>query len=257
MILRNVVTRAIVGSITISIVAEEPDRILLPKTLEHTVVFYMAGDAGPEHTRFKYTDGLWIDVAPLKDSTVVNYFGAYPSLSLFATEVDQLLKTEDAITNEVVPKDPGANSYRYIFGQLQRHSSGRFRGYSFMAQYAQGPGDHSLKNGDLYWSVHGLIYSEAGEKLYVVRGGVDISHKVLESKRPYSDGGNERSKEESCVLDKLDRAGFSPSTENLWERIKATTKMVEHEGAGQPATRSEPDSEGGDKPQHEAEGRSR
>ncbi|GAA5481182.1 hypothetical protein Hsar01_00389 [Haloferula sargassicola] len=199
----------------------------MPKTLEHTVAFYEAGGAGPKHNRYKYADGLWIDIAPLEDSTVVNYFGAYPSLSLFAKRVDQLLTSQKELTNDLVPQGPGANSSRYIFGQVERHSIGRFRGYSFMAQYTQGPGDHSLKNEDLYWSLHGLIYSESGEKLYVVRGGVEISHKVLESERPYSAGDHERSKEESQALDKLDRAGFSPATDKLHARIAAVIKMFE------------------------------
>jgi len=41
----------------------------------------------------------------------------------------------------------------------------------------------------------------------------------------------------------------------LWKHLRQNNS--EQGGAGQPATRSESDSEGGDKPQHEAEGRSR
>jgi hypothetical protein len=43
----------------------------------------------------------------------------------------------------------------------------------------------------------------------------------------------------------------------LWDGRKAEFTKAEQVGAGQPATRSESDSEGGDKPQPEAEGRSR
>jgi hypothetical protein len=41
------------------------------------------------------------------------------------------------------------------------------------------------------------------------------------------------------------------------KEVEKKQKQAEQGGAGQPATRSEPDSEGGDKPQSEPEGRSR
>jgi hypothetical protein len=215
------------GSLALANGAVTPERVKMPKTLESTVAFYDAGKAGPEHSVFKFADGLWMDVAPLADSTVVNYFGAYPSLSLFQTKIHKLIKSGDAATNENTPTAPGANSSRYLFGQSSRHTIANFQGFSFMAQYTQGPGDHSLKNEDLYWSLYGLIYSPTGERLFVIRAGMAIHHKSLTKKRPYLDGSIELSKEENRVLNGLDKKFFEPSIESALHRLEEIIKIAE------------------------------
>jgi hypothetical protein len=225
--IKFILTLVATGSLALANGADVPERVKMPKTLESTVAFYDAGKAGPEHSVFKYADGLWIDVAPLADPTVVNYFGAYPSLSLFESKIHKLLKSGDALTNENTPTPPGANSFRYLFGQSSRHTIANFQGLSFMAQYTQGPGDHSLKNEDLYWSLYGLIYSSTGERLFVVRAGMDIHHKSLTKKRPYLDGSIEFSKDENRVLNGLDKKFFEPSIESALNRLEKIIRIAE------------------------------
>lgn len=220
---------AFVGGIALGGEMKASERVTIPRTLEHTVAFYEAGSTGPEHSRFRYPDGLWIDITPLKDSTVLNFFGAYPSLSLFSDRVHKLLKSGASPTNENTPLLPGNNSSRYLFGQVASHSIAGFKGLSYMAQYTQGPGDHSLKNRDLYWTLQGLIYSSDGERLFVVRAGMAVSHESLRTKRPYKDGSTERSKGENRALRALDTKGFTPSIEGAVKRLSEVIKLVEQD----------------------------
>lgn len=227
----TMIVLASVGGLALGGEMNAAERVTIPRTLEHTVTSYEKNSTGPEHSRFRYPDGLWVDITPLKDATVVNFFGAYPSLSLFSNQVHKLVKSGASPTNENTPLLPGANSSRYIFGQVASHSNAGFKGFSYMAQYTQGPGDHSLKNEDLYWTLQGLIYSSDGEKLFVVRAGMSVSHESLRTKRPYTDGSTETLKGENQALSALDTKGFTPSIEGAVARLLEVIKLVEQAGA--------------------------
>ena len=198
------------------------------QVLEYTVAPYASLNSGPAHSVVTYSDGLWIVVKPLEDSTVRNFFGAYPSLSLQAQKLHELFEKPEKISEKTVPRRQGAeNSARYIFGQSRQHSFQKCQGLSYMAQYTQGPGDHSLNNEDLYWCFQGLVYSEFDRRAFVVQAGMSIAHKGLETARPRVDVTDESSKIESKALDALASDGFEPTVESAILRISEIVSLVE------------------------------
>ena len=225
--------------------------------MEYTTAPYAPLDSGPSHPIFRYSDGLWIVIKPLEDSTVQNFFGAYPSLSLHARKLDKLNKDPDLASDDTIPQRQGAQNWsRYIFGQLKEVSLSKFKGFSYMAQYTQGPGDHSLKNEDLSWTCQGLIYLKYDRAAFVVQAAMPITHNELEAHRPEVGATDEECSLESKALDKLGKDGFSPSVESAVTRIATIITLIEQGGAEQPATAPESKPKGNEKSKLESEVRS-
>ena len=204
---------------------DKPVAIEVEQKLEYKMLPFEYAYAGPKHTRYKYEDGLWISVIPLVDTSVQSYFGAYPSLINFAKSLHEDIISEAPLKSNNASR-PGFNSAEYIFGQQRRHKFLNFKGHSYMAQYTQGPGDHSLKNEDLSFSLYGIIYSEKNKKKFIIKAGMGIAHKELNTKRQEVSGSNENSPAEIKALNSLALEGFSPSIQSVTDRLKAVIKKL-------------------------------